>query len=277
MGNKRLNLFDITLKQRTVSQIQAVKTIFYGYYLEQLCFGHFMSIYHNVLIHHSDLTKENSEKGFLDSQLPVFLHEDSFEEKILENLVFQITRNPGNLLSHLRRIYACHQHNKSEQLYAALVDFLTVLENKGKKLARRMVQASSNKLNSEQVSQLRDYLSGEDQSGLVGNGFTVIKQELVGNQRVLDKAQSVSLEHDYLELAQDFIEYSQLDEAIDVLEQGFYEATDREDIQAQLLELYKVTHAEGRFRKTYALAKQNQFALIPGWEALIHFFDEQAK
>lgn len=236
-----------------------------------------MSNYHNVLIYYSDQSPVNSVAGFLDSELPVFLSGDDLEGKVIENHVHRVTQDPGNLLRHLQRIYSCYRQSKSEQLYAALTDFLTVLEHKGKQLAYRIVHASRNKLDDAQFTALQGYLSGQGQMGLEGNCFSVIQQELVGVRHLLDKSENVSQNYDYLQLAQDYIEYSQLDEALGVLERGLHEVAHREDIQAELIGLYKVTRAEDRFRKTYALARSNQYDLIAGWEDLLHFFDEREK
>lgn len=234
-----------------------------------------MMLYHKVLIQPSELSAQFSKPKFLDPQ-PIVFDEDGREEKIQENLVYQITRQPGNLLCHLRRIYACYQQDRSEQLYAALIDLLTVLEKKGQSLSRRVVYAAGKKLNREQFELLRDYLAGDEEQHRLDNDFTVLVQELIGRQHLLDKEPVAKSEHDCMQLAQDYIEYSQLDEALAVLEQGLSETPDREDIQGQLLELYKVTGDEARFRKAYDQAKQNQYDLIPGWIDLEHYFDERS-
>ena len=85
--------------------------------------------------------------------------------------------------------------------------------------------------------------------------------------------QTVEGQHDYLKLANDFIEFSQLDDAMSILEQGLDDHPERKDLQAALLELYKSTDRRERFNNRYEMIKTLSVLLIDDWQILADFFD----
>lgn len=193
--------------------------------------------------HDKETLNENS--FWNDRELSLFSLHQVENSQILDSLVFKVRRDPGNLLSHLRRIYFCYVNRLSDQLYAALLDLLIVLQGKGKSIGRRMIDGCRHQLSEQQLFVLTtERFSDLEQhvnpyclftSGRQGQG------ELVEFQRQTDR------QYDVLSLANDFIEFSQLDQAMDVLEDGVIANPERQDLQEALLQLYKSTRNRERF------------------------------
>jgi hypothetical protein len=227
------------------------------------------------LFSYSQLDTQLPEKHFLELCRVIYGVEVNPVQKDIESLIHQVSRDPKNLWCHLHRIFACYKFQQPEQLYAALVDFLFVLSGKGQSLALRMIGGSGNLINSEQRAIFLRYLKQPEKSNLPGNQYTVLKCELLGTLRLVAKKQRTQAERDYLDLAQDFIEYSQLESAIEVLEKGVKQEPSRLDIQEQLLELYRSTGNADRFRDLYALLLKDQRKLVSGWKTMALDFNKQ--
>jgi hypothetical protein len=90
-------------------------------------------------------TSEFPERNvFLPSDSNIFHFADhELPEQTLKNLVFHIARKPRQLIAHIQRIYYCYSADLSEQLFAALVDFLVILDRRGAKISRRMIKDPS--------------------------------------------------------------------------------------------------------------------------------------
>lgn len=106
------------------------------------------------------------------------LHHILEKEDILENLVFEITKNPENLITHIQRINYCFNNNDSEQLFAALSDFFRVLDRKGLAISKRMYASVKSKLAPDQKEQLHQYL--ENTAELKENELCVLGKGVIG-------------------------------------------------------------------------------------------------
>ncbi|MCQ8102642.1 hypothetical protein NP590_00885 [Methylomonas sp. SURF-2] len=182
-----------------------------------------------------------------------------------------MSRKPKDLLAHLRRIYFCYQNALPEPLFAALLDLLIVLDQKGRDLSLRLLWGSRSLLNEEQQACLKNLVQGRQD--MRGSRFSVFTKGVVGVSSLLETKRQVQSQHDYLGLAADFIEYSQLEEAMDILEQGLEQTPDRQDFQALLLELYKSTESSERFQKQYDWMLESGEPLIDQWQQLAVFFN----
>lgn len=163
---------------------------------------------------------------------------------LLSHLVATIARQPKNLLTHLQRIYLCYQQDLPEQLYGALTDFFIVLNRRSLKFSSRILAAVSSKLPEQQYQLLRNYLLQKDSppQQLPSNAFTVLGKGFIGTSKLVTQLQEMAKQeqqHDPLLLARDCIEYSQLPEAIAILENAILETPDREELHTELLDLYK--------------------------------------
>ncbi|WP_305908303.1 hypothetical protein Q9L42_011255 [Methylomarinum sp. Ch1-1] len=230
-----------------------------------------MPTYHSILIHHHTKADRPTQYEFLRTNRVIYHPCELSEDKEIENLVYRVVQKPKNLLLHMQRIFACYRQRRSEQLYAALADLLTLLSGGGKNLAYRVIKGTARGMDREQLANLQRYFQGGHR--LPGNGFSILTEGQVGDPQIIEKTAAVTIEHDYLALAHDYIEYSQLDEAMDVLEQGVNEAPFREDLQEQLLELYRLTDNQARFKSMYASVSQSRHDMIPAWNSLEHYFN----
>lgn len=193
---------------------------------------------------------------------------------ILEALVFQVRRRPKNLLAHLRRIYFCFQNALSEPLYAALLDLLIVLDDKGLDLSQRLIQGSRTQLDSTQLALLNNPKKSSQQAKSVR--FSLFTLGLIGSPVLLDVKQKVQEQQDYLTLANDFIEFSQLEEAMMVLETGLAKQPARQDLQTAVLQLYKARHNQDRFQNQYEALSGSGVTLVEDWQLVAEFFSGKA-
>ncbi|MGD0958212.1 MAG: hypothetical protein ABSB19_00245 [Methylomonas sp.] len=170
-------------------------------------------------------------------------------EDVLTILVFKVRKDPGNLLGHLRRIHCCCINAQPDPLYAALLDMLVVLQGKGQALAMRMINASRKHLNQRQLAQLIQ--ATVSPAAVPGNLYSVLTKGCDNTQPLISATAGADKHYDYLQLALDFIEFSQLEEAMDVLETGLVEQPSRQDLQDLLLELCQSTGNMARFKNFY--------------------------
>ncbi len=116
------------------------------------------------------------------------LHHLLEEEEILENLVFQITKNPKHLITHIHRINYCYKRDNSELLFAALSDFFRVLDHKGSAISRRMYAVVNSKLAPDRKEQLRQYL--ENNAELTENKLCALGKGVIGTIDLIQQINS---------------------------------------------------------------------------------------
>lgn len=191
-------------------------------------------------------------------------------ERTLAGIVFKVCREPNNLLAHLRRIYFCYQSQRAEQLYAALLDLFIVLQGRGQAFSRRVLEGSRSLLPKHEFLSLTQAVNGD--STWPGNRYSVFSSGTVGRKDLVEHIRQDAGQVDVLVLANDFIEYSQLDQAMEVLELGVRAEPARLDIQQALLELYKSAGEHARFQSVYDAFTQAGMPLTDEWlEAAAYF------
>ncbi len=213
------------------------------------------------------------EKSFWYDDELVFSDPFTDEDQLLNALVFKVRRNPKDLKAHLRRIYLCYQNRLPSQLYAALLDFVIILQGKGLAISHRMIMGSRSQLDSQQISTLNKAVN--DEHARQGNRFSLFTSGLVGRRELVEYQHRGAEQHDFLVLANDFIEYSQLEQAIDVLETGITVSPERQDLQEALLELYKSTRNRTRFETFYKICIAANVPLVNQWQLTANFFEGQ--
>ena len=202
--------------------------------------------------------------------------DNKLSDNFLKNLVFLVARKPKRLITHIQRIYYCYQANLQEQLFAALVDLLVVLNSRGKAVSRRMIIGTKSKLSREQYKILQEFMVKDfDVTLLPGNEYSVFTKGLVGTRNLLQQIETPDEQkHDPLDLAYDYIEYSQLDEAIDILEKAIINQPQRLELHQCLLELYKSTLDTSRFMRMFHIIAGLDVAMPDDWGTLQAFFNE---
>ena len=215
--------------------------------------------------------------GEFDFVEQTFDLEPSGVEHTLDSMVSHIVAEPKALFVHLQRIYFCYNQELTEDLFASLVDLLIVLEGKGRDLSRKMILGAKSKLSVEDFAVLKQglSLSEQDVKLLKGNKYSVFSLGLVGTPLLIEKLQDLTLPvYDPIDIARDFIAYSQLDAAIETLEQAILQDVERQALHDDLLELYKVTHSVERFTKMAAQLSVQMTTLPAAWHELKGFFNE---
>jgi len=211
------------------------------------------------------LPSDSNTFNFVDNRL---------SEHVLKNLVFHISRKPRQLITHIQRIYYCYCANLPEQLFAALVDFLVVLDRRGTEISWRMICGTRSKLSRKQYKLLRTFMMNEmDIALLVGNQYSIFTRGLIGTQNLVQQV-SFSNERTYdpLDLARDYIEYSQLAEAKDVLEKAIINDPHNLELHQSLLELYKSTRDVSGLRKMVEILAGLNITMPDGWNELLALF-----
>lgn len=208
---------------------------------------------------------------FWDSE-PLLFADDTLDVyPILAALTYKVSKKPRDLMAHVRRIYFCYQNALAEPLYAALLDLLIILDGKGRKISARLIFGSRSQLDTIQWEAFKRAV--EHPHDISGNRYSLFTTGNVGVTELVQAQQKSQQRHDYLALAKDYIEYSQLEEAMTVLEQGLDEEPERQDLQAALLELYRSTMSRERFKTSYEAMQAKGIKLIEDWHVLADFFD----
>lgn len=203
--------------------------------------------------------------------------EDVQHDNELERLVFLVTKKPKCLASHMQRIYYCFQKQLTEPLFAALVDFLIVLNRQGQAISWRVLVGTKSQLSAEQFQELKAYLKEADADvyQLQGNQYSVFSKGLVGGSQMIQQIEKEELENDPLIIALDHIEYCQLDEAKTVLEDAILVNPDREDLRLELCDLYKSTRDASRFHQMLARLTRQGVNVTDDWNQLNNYFKGQ--
>ncbi len=191
----------------------------------------------------------------------------------------RVSRTPRKLIFHIQRIYYCFKENLPDQLYAALLDLLIALQGKRDGLARRMFGGAEKKLHDKDRKILEKFFNHPeiDANSLPVNGFSVLASGIISSKTLLSVSESKSDELDYepLMLARDYIEYSQLDEAREVLETAVRQHSGDKDIHRELLELYRSTRDRENFLKMYVYLKEQGSSMLMHWEPLLPLFEAE--
>ena len=194
----------------------------------------------------------------------------------LEKLVFRITRNPKSLTTHLQRIYFCFHKDLNEQLFAAIIDFLIVLNRRGLQISWRMLSGIKSHLSPEHFKVVKDFLNDQHANinHLQGNQYSVLTRGKLGTEDMISYIADTNAEVDFdpLEIARDHIEYSQLEEAKRVLENAIFKQPTRVDLQRELLALFRSTRDNDGFAKMLAELKRSGLDIIDEWNELNNLF-----
>lgn len=216
--------------------------------------------------------------AYADSNVDFVVNEVSWltdqhtDEYLYQQLTYKVISKPKVLISHIQRIYFTYSHKMIDQLFAALLDLLVVLEGRGSALSQRMIASTQSLLSDQQANELKAYLKNNNQFLLKGNKFSIFIKGFEGTNQVLIEQNEKVIEHDELKIARDFIEYSQLDEAIQTLESGILKSPDRMDLQLELLELYKATKKNLAFTAMQEKLLAVNTDLFSGWQELSNYF-----
>lgn len=232
-----------------------------------------------ITLNNQDAREGLQAKGFFSDKNAAGFYEwhDWSPEKGLERLVFKVSQTPKYLQGHLERIYYCFQKQLDEQLFGALIDLLLVLKQDGKALGKRMVAGCKSRITDDQFQALNNYIDnrGAESRLMLLNRYSVFAKGLQSSADMLQLAEvSGGKGFDALKLARDYVEYSQLDSAISVLEQAILEQPERLELHAEILSLFRSTRNAAGFNRTYTELTQLNIDLPAEWGQLSAFFNQ---
>ncbi len=181
-------------------------------------------------------------------------------EILAAHLAHCVTRNPGDLTSHVRRIFLCLKLDDAEQLFGALIDLFITLNGKGNALRSRLLKMLRDHLTEAQYAALQDghmermefteYISWPRFSRLYQPRLK--EQELVA-QVTGEKGERHS---DILAQARDLINCGEIEAARHLMEGAVLRGKTTIVLHEELLNLYRHT--------------RNHKALLTMWTQLEH-------
>ena len=196
----------------------------------------------------------------------------------LEYLKYRVAGNPSDLLSHLRRIILLDGIGDEENLFAALLDLFIALDSKGESLRSRLLAQYRPKLSDSHYEVLRKGLANGAAIGSESlGGSSVLAKGITGTCsliRPLEAGAAESAPADPLREARDFLEYSQIDEAREVLEQAVLDDPACAEFQTELLELYRAGRDLKNLEKVRDALLGSGVSLSEDWSTAFDYISE---
>jgi len=194
----------------------------------------------------------------------------------LETMLHHISRTPNDLLCHVQRIYYCFTEQQADHLFAALTDLLIILQGKGQALIKRMISGSQSLLSAQQRNLLENAVDEKHLHTLQTVKYSLFATGRIAESELITTQHQASLDDsvDTLSVAHSYLEYSQVDHAIDLLEEALF-TDDNEDLQHLLLQIYRSTDNRQRFSDIFTQAEQKDRPLIAEWQQLQQYFSDK--
>jgi hypothetical protein len=196
----------------------------------------------------------------------------ALEEPLAEHLSHDVALAPRNLLRHTQRIIFHYRIADADGLYSAFYDLFTVLHGKGRRLRARLLKGASSRLAPEHFEALSSWLSNETPpagKNLPEPPRSVLSQGVDGVCELVRAIETAGRpRRDPLVEAREHIEYSQIEEARDLLESAVLEDPDRAELQTELLHLYLATRDHEHFRTMREKLTEIVTTLPDEWQTL---------
>lgn len=213
---------------------------------------------------------------------PAFMARETFDlrfpsacrDSLGEYFCHCISRDPRDLLSHVRRIVLAHDQGASEELFPALLDLFVALGNKGLDLRKRMLGFARSELAIGHYRQLLDSLAmGLKEKGIPTVPGSMLQSGLEGWSILVHEGDhQPNAPRDPLVEAREFLEYSQLEEARILLEAAVLMTPHRVELHDELLDIYRSTRDEANFSQMFQELDGISNPCRKKWEGLMEFF-----
>jgi hypothetical protein len=196
-------------------------------------------------------------------------------QQILNYLKFKICRNRSCLLAHIQRIITCFQNQFQEQLLGALLDLFIALPGKrGYALKKRMLYGAKPGLPAKTFLLFAQELQSQRPIQLC-NQYSLLTQGLVSTNKIVRITEKERWDYDPLQIARDYIEYSQLDEAKSILINAILSTPEHLELHIDLLELYRLTQDYPGFINQHAALQLTDPVVQKLYQDTELFFNEQ--
>jgi hypothetical protein len=196
-----------------------------------------------------------------------------FQSSLADYFSHCVAREPLDLRSHVRRIFLAHEHGSTVDLFGALVDLFIALGKKGLNLRKRMLELSKGKLQSHEYGQLRDALiGGLDELGITFVPGAMLCRGVEGAMALVESSIKKPIAvRDPLMEAREYLEYSQLDEARNVLEYAVMQEPGRSELHKELLDIYRSTRDRDSFARMFQKLDGESNPMRKEWRELAEF------
>lgn len=226
----------------------------------------------------SDVSIDHFEPAFhIDGSNHLKLKVNIQSDKTIEYLEHAVTKSPVDLRSHVQRIYQQIDRKDREAVFGALLDLFYALKSSGRSLRERMLTASRTILNQEGYQFLMQHLTtgiGENEAVPSSNSSLLSKGHSSGKQLVIKQDDGRATRQDPLDEARDHLEYGQIDEARQVLEEAILKHPNRKDLHQDLLEIYRSTNHKSAFIAMLENLNPVTNPMADAWRELMVLFDE---
>lgn len=200
-------------------------------------------------------------------------------EAIGDYLAHAVARNPGDLRSHVQRVYLHLRGDDRQALSGALLDLYIGLGEKGRPLRARLLKECSAKIEDT----LCEFLQAHIEQGIGRFEATpeiadAMLARGVSSGRVVIQASGSAAEvrRDYLAEAESHIECGQLDLARETLEEGIVIDPRQRRLHLNLLEVYRYTGNRSAFRDMKKRLQELQNPFSDLWMEELVFVGSEA-
>jgi len=168
------------------------------------------------------------------------------EVELGNKLSAMVSAEPQNLTVHIQRICLYFDIHQADFLFASLIDLWVAFNGRGRDFFRTLLFATKVRLQEGDFQQLHRLFVNEElrPNNIPSARLSVLTQGLSGSlQLVFSVDDSVASEQlrDPLVEALEYLEYSQVEQALSVLEVAVMAQPTRGDLQQNLLEIYLST------------------------------------
>lgn len=196
--------------------------------------------------HQHDLQEKKNEVMYLiAARSSLYLQLGASNEQAIEHLSHRIVADPANLRHHIQRIALYMRVKNSNGVYAALIDLFIALGENGISIRQRMLRQAKPLLSTERFRLLKNTLMRglRDTDVLPHTQAASLCKGYIGRNNFIAEVahKSCTDSLDPRHEANDCLVYGQVDEARKILEKAVLKEPWREDLQADLLEIYWAT------------------------------------
>ncbi len=199
------------------------------------------------------------------------------DNKAAGYLTRSVARRPENLLAQIQRANIHLTQRDAEGVYGSLLDLFITLNNKGRSIRQRMLLRAKPLLTEEQFQALAERLdtgiSATDPMPL--STQSVLSKGLTGTRQLIvriDDNGNETTNRDPLEEAIEYLEYSQIEKAREILEKAVLDNPSRMELHNNLLTIYRVSGDQGSFTVMLDRLNALKFPVPEEWKRLAEHF-----
>jgi len=168
------------------------------------------------------------------------------EVEVANQLSAMVSADPQNITVHIRRICLYFDLHQADFLFAALIDLWIAFDGRGRDFFRILLFATKVRLEEESFKQLHRLFVNKEQRPykMPSARLSVLSQGFSGSPDLVflvDNSVASQQLRDPLVEALEYLEYSQVEQALSVLEVAVLVEPTRNDLQQNLLEIYLST------------------------------------